>query len=79
MELLSSSDLRDMQRDSPEYSASCPGGLIIASNPGGIDVKENPYTSSSKLRVECDDIQEKTAGRNAHPLRKENHNFSLHL
>ena len=60
----------------PQNTQLPAGGLIIASNPGGIDVKENPYTSSSKLRVECGDIQEKTAGRNAHPLRKENHNFS---
>lgn len=60
-------------------STQLPARLILANNPGGVAVKENPYVSSSRLRVECDDIQGKTAGRNALSLRKENHKVSVQL
>lgn len=42
----------------------------MAGSPGGTDVRQNPRISSSKLRVECEDIQGKAAGRNADPLGK---------
>lgn len=53
--------------------------LIKASSPGGVEVKENSFISSSELRVECDDIQGKAAGRNAYPLGKENDKLSAQL
>lgn len=51
----------------------------MAGSPGGVDAKEKPHISTLKLRVECDDIQGKAAGRNADTLGKENHKLSARL
>lgn len=51
----------------------------MTGSPGGVDVKKKLYISSSKLRVECDDIQGKATGGNAYALGKENQKLSAQL
>lgn len=48
-------------------------------SPGHVDAKENCHISSSKMRVECEDIQRKPSGGNSELRGKENRRLSVQL
>lgn len=60
-----------------KYPASCQADS--GQQPGGCHCERKSLCFIFKAEAECDDIQGKTAGRNALSLRKENHKVSVQL
>ena len=61
------------------HNTQLPAEADYGWQPRGRGYEEKALILSSKLRVECDDIQGKASGRNAYALGEENQKLSAQL